>query len=143
VPNGLLLDAFVKGNVIQARSFLENSLKTVISYHDMAIDKEDFPHGFLLGVLTATAKGPSWIIKSNRETGLGRSDIFLADWKGHEAIIIEVKRAETEGEMERKLAEGLEQIEKNAYDADYDNTFTVRKYCVCFCGKQVKVKMAG
>jgi len=42
VPNGLLLDAFVKGNVIQARSFLENSLKTVISYHDMAIDKEDF-----------------------------------------------------------------------------------------------------
>jgi len=143
VPNGLLLDAFVKGNVIQARSFLENSLKTVISYHDMAIDKEDFPHGFLLGVLTATAKGPSWIIKSNRETGLGRSDIFLADWKGHEAIIIEVKRAETEGEMERKLAEGLEQIEKNAYDADYDkDTFTVRKYCVCFCGKMVKVKMA-
>jgi hypothetical protein len=138
VPNGLLLDAFVKGNVIQARSFLENSLKTVISYHD----KEDFPHGFLLGVLTATVQGPSWIIKSNRETGLGRSDIFLADWKGHEAIIIEVKRAETEGEMERKLAEGLEQIEKNAYDADYDNTFTVRKYCVCFCGKQAKVKMA-
>ena len=143
VPNGLLLDAFVKGNVIQARSFLENSLKTVISYHDMAIDKEDFPHGFLLGVLTATVQGPSWIIKSNRETGLGRSDIFLADWKGHEAIIIEVKRAETEGEMERKLAEGLDQIEKNAYEADYDNTFTVRKYCVCFCGKQVKVKMAN
>jgi len=81
-------------------------------------------------VLTATVQRPSWIIKSNRETGLGKSDIFLADWKGHEAIIIEVKLAETEEGMDAQLDIGLKQIEKNAYDADYDNTFTVRKYCI-------------
>jgi hypothetical protein len=143
VPNGLLLDAFVKGNVIQARSFLENSLKTVISYHDMAIDKEDFPHGYLAGVLSSLNEKRLWRIKSENEGGTGRSDIMLSSAKKKEAIIIEVKRTKKPEEMDALLAEGLEQIEKNRYDAEYKAyRYAVLKYCVCFCGKQVKVKMA-
>jgi len=54
-----------------------------------------------------------------------------------------VKRTKEPEEMDKLLIKGLRQIEDNRYDAEYKTyCYSVLKYCVCFCGKIVKVKMA-
>jgi hypothetical protein len=69
---------------------------------------------------------------------------MLSSAKKKEAIIIEVKRTKEPEEMDKLLIKGLRQIEDNRYDAEYKTYhYSVLKYCVCFCGKIVKVKMAS
>ena len=60
-----------------------------------------------------------YIIKSNRESGLGRSDLLLlsAPYEG-KAIIIEIKIADTYAELGAKAKEALTQIEDRHYDAE-------------------------
>lgn len=59
-----------------------------------------------------------YTIKSNRESGLGRSDLLLlsAPYEGI-AIIIEIKVAETYAQLEEKAKAALEQMEEKQYDA--------------------------
>lgn len=59
-----------------------------------------------------------YTIKSNRESGLGRSDLLLlsAPYEGI-AIIIEIKVAETYAQLEEKAKAALEQMEEKQYYA--------------------------
>lgn len=60
-----------------------------------------------------------YTIKSNRESGLGRSDLLLlsAPYEGI-AIIIEIKVAETYAQLEEKAKAALKQMEEKQYDAE-------------------------
>ena len=60
-----------------------------------------------------------YTIKSNRESGLGRSDLLLlsAPYDGI-AIIIEIKVADTYAQLEEKADAALKQIEQRQYDAE-------------------------
>ena len=51
--------------------------------------KENFYHGLLLGLLRGS--NPDWLIKSNRESGDGFSDILIMPEDPAEGIVIEVK----------------------------------------------------
>jgi hypothetical protein len=142
-PDPQLLKSFAEGDPLGAEQYIQAILNTVITYWDMTKANEDFPHGYLAGVLSSLNEGNKWRIKSENEGGDGRSDIMLSNAKKKEAVIIEVKRTGAEKEMDRLLAEGLKQIDDNKYDAEYKTYhYAVLKYCVCFCGKSVKVKMA-
>ncbi len=92
------------------------ALDASISYMDGGqLDiKENFYHGFLLGILN-TRKG--WITKSNREAGDGRLDIATYPKKCEYAVIFELKYAKTEKEDLYLLAqEALNQIKRERYD---------------------------
>ena len=55
--------------------------------------KENFYHGLLLGLLRGS--NPDWLIKSNRESGDGFSDILIMPEDPDAGIVIEVKYART------------------------------------------------
>ena len=60
--------------------------------------KENFYHGLLLGLLRGS--NPDWLIKSNRESGDGFSDILIEPEDPDAGIVIEVKYAKEMKELD-------------------------------------------
>ena len=112
---------------------LSEYLMETISFFDY---KEDYYHGFVTGMLT---KMPGYLVQSNRENGLGRSDILLrsAPYEGR-AIIIEIKVAQTYAEMEKAALTALTQIKEKKYDAGM--TGTVYYIGLAHFGKKAEVR---
>ena len=89
-------------------------LMDTISYYDYY---EDFYHAFFAGLLLGIH---GCTVKSNRETGVGRSDVILKDRLHNRVAIFEVKRVKKATEtLESLCDEGLKQIEENDYDKEY------------------------
>ena len=84
-----------------------------ISFYDY---KEDYYHGFLAGLLKMM---DGYTLKSNRESGLGRSDLLLlsSPYEGV-AVIIELKAADSFAQLEDSAREALCQIREKRYDAE-------------------------
>ncbi|MDE6003985.1 MAG: ATP-binding protein [Oscillospiraceae bacterium] len=109
-----------------------------ISFYD---GNESFYHGFLAGLLQYSEQ---YLIESNRETGTGRSDIFIKDILRREiAVIMEFKVAKTEKELKKECQDALDQIEKKQYEVGLKNEGYqhILKYGIAFCGKYCKVMM--
>ena len=117
---------------------LNNLLLDTISFNDAY---ENFYHGFLAGVLS-NMKG--YIVKSNREGGTGRSDLFIKSVSRRGiAIVIEFKIANDIDDLEKKADEAIEQIEDRRYDMElrsegYKNIF---KYGIAFYKKDCLVRI--
>ena len=115
---------------------LSKSLMETISFYDY---REDYYHGFLAGLLKML---DGYILKSNRENGLGRSDLLLlsAPYDGT-AFIIELKVADTFAQLDSSAREALEQIKRKQYDAELKlegfHTFTY--YGIAFFKKLCRV----
>ena len=111
------LDA--KPDIIQ--EMFDDYLDDMISIRDTASKnnmKENFYHGFLLGILNFRT---DWIVKSNREGGLGYNDILIMHRKSHIGMIIEVKYAESDN-LEKECRDALWQID------EYHYTDALREY---------------
>ena len=107
-----------------------------ISFHDAY---ENFYHGFVAGVL-AGMKG--YIIKSNREGGKGRSDIFIAPVdREKEAYILEFKIATSLKEMPDKAKEAVQQIVDRQYEQELLDLgyIKIKKYGIAFFSKNCLV----
>ena len=118
----------------EVNKFMLNS----ISYHD---GYENFYHGFLAGLLKYSER---FLVESNREAGTGRSDIVITDLlKRETAVIIEIKAAKEEKEMDVKCDEALQQIEdrKYAHALTQKGYRKILKYGIAFCGKVCKVTL--
>ena len=124
------------GDVETAEQIISELLRYTISYYDQ---KEDFYHGFLIGLLSGNKK---WKLTSNRETGLGRSDIMMKEYgKRRLGIIIEVKRTDREIDMNDKCEEALRQIEEKRYAAELEKLMdTVWIYGIAFAEKSCRIK---
>ncbi|MDY6325322.1 MAG: AAA family ATPase [Catonella sp.] len=103
--------------------------------------KENFYHGFILGLLSQFGD-----IQSNREGGNGFSDITIVNDKLNKAAILELKYSETEGlqAMEKVCDEALKQIDDKNYAEDlilsgYDEIY---KYGISFNKKRSFVKIS-
>ena len=108
-----LCEAFVSEDVETIQMLLNEWLWKSISIRDTAARndrKENFYHGFLLGLLS---KQDDWIVESNSENGVGYSDIsiILPSRKG---IIIELKYA-NDGNLEEACKDALNQIKDKKY----------------------------
>nr|WP_308623893.1 AAA family ATPase [uncultured Eisenbergiella sp.] len=115
---------------------LSKSLMETISFYDY---REDYYHGFLGGLLKLME---GYTIKSNRESGLGRSDLLLlsAPYDGI-AIIVEIKVADTYAQLNKKAESALEQIEQKQYDAELklEGYHEFIKYGISFYKKLCRV----
>ncbi|GHV12215.1 hypothetical protein AGMMS49938_04310 [Fibrobacterales bacterium] len=134
-----LYTAILAGDTDSFEKEISDVLFQSISYLD---NSESFYHGLLVGIL---AKLQDWSLKSNREAGWGRSDIYLKykNFRG-KAIIFELKYAEKVMGLEAKCDEALAQIEKNKYTADLEEDGyrpeNIIKYGIAFSGKNCMVK---
>lgn len=85
--------------------------------------------------------GAGYKVESNREHGLGRSDIIIFDRRNRQIAIFELKHSKKESELETDCDRALDQIDENAYAADYSRVYK-KIYCygVSFYKKECMVK---
>ena len=103
--------SIVEGNLSVFQHEVNRLLKKTISFNDAY---ENFYHGFMVGILSYM-KG--YIVKSNRETGDGRCDIYIKPLSIFDkAIIIEIKVCDKPKELFTKCIKALEQIEEKCYE---------------------------
>ena len=116
---------------------LSTLLADTISYFD---SQENFCHGFLTGALVSM-KG--YTVKSNRESGNGRGDIFILPVSMKKtAVILELKVADTFTGLEKGCIEALKQINIKKYDQELRQTgySSIIKYGVAFYRKDCMIR---
>lgn len=134
-----LFQAVINGNCEVFEDILCDWLEESISYYD---GKENYYHGFLTGLVSGFR---GYQTESNRESGLGRSDIMILERRRHKlAVIIEVKVADKFADLDKKCSEALVQIEEKQYDMKLkqDCYQKILKYGVAFYQKSCCIKLA-
>lgn len=101
--------------------------------------KENFYHDLLLGLLRGS--NPDWLIKSNRESGDGFSDILIRPEDPDEGIVIEVKYAKEIKGLDVACEAAMTQIkDKRYYEALRDEgRCNILAYGIAFSRKRCKV----
>ena len=101
--------------------------------------KENFYHGLLLGLLRGS--NPDWLIKSNRESGDGFSDILIRPEDPDAGIVIEVKYAREIKGLEVACEAAMAQIKDTRYDEALkeEGRCDILAYGIAFCRKRCKV----
>lgn len=131
-----LLQAVVDGDAQTMEEELAQLLLETISFNDAY---ESFYHGFLAGVLSGM-KG--YMVKSNREGGYGRSDLFISPvTRRKAAFVLEFKIAKNLRQLDEKALEAIRQIKDRKYMQElYDNGYEiVHKYGIAFFVKDCHV----
>lgn len=101
--------------------------------------KENFYHGLLLGLLRGS--NPDWLIKSNRESGDGFSDILIKPENPDLGIVIEVKYAKEFKGLDAACDAAMAQIKQKRYDETLrdEGRCDILAYGIAFCRKRCKV----
>ncbi|KDE69300.1 9-O-acetyl-N-acetylneuraminate esterase [Fusobacterium necrophorum DJ-2] len=119
---------------------LEEILLSSVSYFDFHGEQEKFYHMFMIGLVASLQE--RYYIKSNRESGEGRYDISLEPKDRRKAgLLLELKVAKSEEELEKKAKEALEQIESKKYTAEMKEReiSNILGLGIAFYGKKVKI----
>ncbi len=105
-----LYHAMEDGDARKMADILNGQLFCTISFYDSA---ENFYHGFLAGILS---QSENYLVKSNRESGNGRSDIMVKSpsLRGR-SFILELKVSDSIDDLEDDAKKALQQI----YDKKY------------------------
>jgi hypothetical protein len=135
----VFFNAILSGDVETFQRELSALLAESISFMDSA---ENFYHGFMAGILSRL-KG--YRVKSNRESGYGRSDLVMYAVNGAvgKAIIFELKTADKFRSLPAVCEEALKQIEDNNYIAYWDDEgySDIMKYGIAFYKKRCLIKI--
>lgn len=118
----------------------DNYLKKTISIRDTFVKKdtkENFYHGILVGILGYKS---GWYVWSNREAGMGYSDIQVEIEDEQIGIVVEIKYAHY-SELDTKCEEALKQIETSRYAEKFyeEGMHTVLKYGIVCYQKECRV----
>ncbi len=105
-----LYHALENKNAEKVRDILSAQLLSTISFYDSA---ENFYHGFLTGILS---QSEHYLVKSNRESGNGRSDIMVRSpsLRGR-SFILEIKVSDQMNNLEQDAQTALQQIFHKKY----------------------------
>ena len=114
-----LYHALEDGDEQKVAGILSGQLFSAISFYDSA---ENFYHGFLTGILN---QSENYLVKSNRESGSGRSDIVLKSpsLRGR-AFVLELKVSKRFDDLEGDAKKALQQI----YDKGYADELYAEGY---------------
>ena len=140
VSREALIKAVVTEDVDTFNRIVDTWLRETISFFD---EKEQYYHGFLAGLLSGY---DDYKVKSNRETGDGRTDILLMErFERNVAVVIEVKDVDTKkSETLAQMADvALKQIEEKHYaDEPMNEGYQkIIKYGAAFQGKKCLIKL--
>lgn len=147
------ITAMLLDDVGAMNDYMNRVALEVFSYFDTGTHPsksapERFYHGFVLGLLVELAD--RYVLKSNRESGLGRYDIILEPRREEDdAIIIEFKvfNARREAGLKETAENALKQIEMKRYETDLVDSGIVRErireYGFAFDGKKILIRAGG
>ena len=143
-PMQAFCNAFKIGDAQTIQKHLNTVMSRMISIMDTTARndrKESFYHGMLLGLLRAD---PTWLIRSNAESGDGFCDIMIEPDDPETGIVIEIKYAPTFAALDEYCRRALAQIKSRRYDErlrdegrDRILTYGIafnRKRCMVMCG---------
>lgn len=101
--------------------------------------KENFYHGLLLGLLRGS--NSDWLIRSNRESGDGFSDILIKPENPDLGIVIEVKYAKEFKKLDEACDAAMAQIKEKRYDKTLrdEGRCDILAYGIAFCRKRCRV----
>ena len=127
-----LFNALFEGDENKLSDIISNYLERTISYFDYS---EEFYHAFTAGLFSSK----KCYVKSNRESGLGRYDLLVADKDARKAAVLEFKAVKREKDITSSLDKALNQIDERKYDLDL-NRYNLICYAVVFYKKSAYVK---
>ncbi len=135
-----LYRAMEDGNAGKMRDILNGQLLRTISFFDNA---ENFYHGFLAGILS---QSENYLVKSNRESGRGRSDIMVKSpsLRGR-SFILEMKVSDNIDHLEEDAQKALEQIQDKKYKEELrsEGYREIDCYGIAFYRKDCEVRFGG
>ncbi len=119
------------------KKFINTILFNMVSYYDT---QENFYHGMMLGILSQLYR---YKIKSNREEGLGRTDIVLRDIQEDRAIVFEFKWCKEKKDLNSVPQIAIEQVRQKKYAEEIHNEGykTVHVVGIGFCDKACAVQI--
>ena len=132
---GDLVNALWAGESKNAESALNQILEATLSfYHEY---HEYSYHLILDGFFT----GFGYLVQSERESGYGRSDLFILDPSRKRGLILELKHVKEESAMEAALNEASGQIVNKRYESilKYEGYTACLKYSMAFCDKKCNI----
>ena len=129
-----LFEALWNEDADKLTEILSDLLFNTISYHDYA---ESFYHAFVAGLFA----NAGYIVESNYENGLGRSDLVIKDRKLRRAIVIKKKIAKNKDCLADECHKALQQIEEKKYATkiEQDGFKKVIRYGIAFYKKECLV----
>lgn len=133
-------NAFKEGDAARAEELFSSYLSRTISIRDTAVQKglkENFYHGFLLGLLRYKE---DWLILSNRESGEGYGDILIELDPEQIGIVIELKYAPKD-QFDQACRIALEQIRRKDYTSRLreDGMKKILKYAIACHYKKCRI----
>lgn len=135
-----LYQAVENGDAAKMGEILGEQLVSTISFYDSA---ENFYHGFLAGILR---QSESYLVKSNRESGNGRSDLMVKSpsLRGR-AFIIEVKVSDCIDNLEADAKKAVGQIAERGYMEELrtEGYRNIDYYGISFFRKDCEVRYGG
>ena len=131
------VDDLIDGRKSKMEMYLCRLLEST-SFYDT---KENFYHGYMIS-LFGVFLTPEFIVKSNREAGLGRYDVMIERDDRSFGCIFEFKVASKESEMEKLASAALSQMKEKEYykELELDKVKKRQEYVVVFCGKKCIVR---
>lgn len=133
-----LFSSFTRSDVTTVEEEIQGMLMDTISFYDAY---ESFYHGFLTGIFYGM---DGYIVKSNRESGSGRTDLFLkpVSRKGT-AFVVEFKVVEKLDDLEKGADAALRQITDKRYETELlaDGYKNIVCYGISFYRKDCRVKV--
>jgi hypothetical protein len=138
----LLVKGLLSGDAQMVQDQLQRILVLAMSYHDTAgREPEKLYHGIMLGMLVHLDK--QYEIRSNREAGFGRADIWMRPKKpGNPGVVLEFKVLNMYDTVENVLRDGAKQVREKQYAADVSaaGATEVYEYVMAFEGKNAWVR---
>lgn len=135
-----LYQAMEEKNTRKMGEILTEQLFSVIRFYDSA---ENFYHGFLAGILSQSEK---YLVKSNRESGLGRSDLVVKtpSLRGR-AFLLEVKVSDSMKHLEQDAKKAVQQIWDKNYmeELKSEGYEQIDAFGVSFYRKDCEVQYGG
>ena len=135
-----LIRQFCSGILNNNKELIQLTLNRIlpsISYMDSS---ESFYHGYLLGLFSMFLNNKRFIVRSNRESGLGRFDLMIKDTDNNIGMIIELKVGNKE--LDSIALKALEQINSKKYEEELkDSGITnIYRYAIAISSKECSVK---
>lgn len=132
--------AMEEGNAQKMTDILNGQLFRTISFYDNA---ENFYHGFLTGIVS---QSENYLVKSNRESGNGRSDIMVRSpsLRGR-SFVLELKVSDSIDNLENDAKKALQQIcdEKYMEELRAEGYRKIDCYGISFFRKDCEIRFGN
>ncbi len=135
------LNNFEKSLLENNKEEMENNLNKMLESISYMDTYENFYHGYMLGIFQNFLLN-DYIVKSNREGGLGRFDVLIEKKDRSFGCVFEFKIVESESEMENMASLANNQMKEKEYykELQLDKVSNIHEYALVFCGKKCIVR---